>query len=188
MQQQFDVFASEAPDILAVHWGWPMALGAVLVVLGVLAIWHARAATLIYVRVLGALLLFAAVAVIVFAVLLTGYWTEFFIHVLWAGLVMVVGLMLLTRPSIGAIALTMLLAVYFTASGMLAIGFALSAHIDNLWLYIFEGIVSIVIGILLWTGRPFSGMWAIGTFVGIDLLLRGSAIFALGLSLRAISE
>ena len=41
---------------------------------------------------------------------------------------------------------------------------------------------------LLWAGWPFSGLWAIGTFIGVDLLLKGSAIVALGLSLRAISE
>ena len=47
--------------------------------------------------------------------------------------------------------------------------------------------MSIAVGLMLWSGRPFSSMWAIGTLVGIDLLFRGSAIFFLGLSLRAIS-
>jgi uncharacterized membrane protein HdeD (DUF308 family) len=188
MPRQFDVFIAETPDVLAVHWGWPIALGALLMALGVLAIWHARAATLIYVRFLGALLLFAALAVLVFAFSLTGYWAAFFVQVLWAILVAVVGLMLLTRPAVGAVALTMLLAIYFIAAGMLTIGFALSAHLENLWLYLFQGVVSTTIGLLLWIGRPFSGMWAIGTFVGIDLFLRGTGIVALGLALRALGK
>ena len=49
------------------------------------------------------------------------------------------------------------------------------------------GLFSLFLGALLRLGWPISGLWAIGTFVGVDLLLRGCAIFALGLSLRAIS-
>ena len=50
-----------------------------------------------------------------------------------------------------------------------------------------EGLVSAVLGCLLLGGWPFSGLWAIGLFIGIDLILKGSSIVALGLSLRAIS-
>ena len=188
MQKQFDIFVAEAPDVLAVHWGWPIALGVSLALLGVIAIWQARAATMIVVRLLGALLLLSALAVLLFAFSLAGYWAEFFVHVLWAGLGAIVGLIMLTRPVVSAGALTMMLAVYFAANGMLTIGFALSAHVDNAWLYVMEGIVSLALGVLLWAGWPFSGLWAIGTFIGVDLLLKGSAIVALGLSLRAISE
>lgn len=188
MQKQFDIFVTEAPDVLAVHWGWPIALGVALAVLGIVAIWQAKAATMIVVRLLGALLLLGALAVLLFAFSVAGYWNEFFVHVLWAGLGAIAGLIMLTRPVVSAAAITMMLAVYFSANGMLTIGFALSAHIENAWLYVMEGIVSLVLGVLLWAGWPFSGLWAIGTFIGIDLLLKGSAIVALGLSLRAISE
>lgn len=187
MQRQFELFVGEAPDILAVHWGWPMALGAVLVILGVIAIWHATAATMLSVRILGALLLLSGISVLFFAFSFAGFWTEFFVHVLWAVLIVIVGMMLITRPAIGAVAITTLLSIYFIVSGILGVSFALSAHVDNLWLYLLEGAVSVVIGMLLWTGRPFSSMWAIGTLVGIDLVLRGSAIVVLGLALRSIS-
>jgi uncharacterized membrane protein HdeD (DUF308 family) len=188
MQRQFDIFIDEAPDILAVHWGWPIALGLGLVALGIIAIWRARAATTIFVRFLGALVLVSAASVLLFAFSLTGYWIAFVAHVLWAILVAIVGLILLFRPNTSAEAITLMIAFYFIASGLLTIGFSLFAHVDGAWLYAMEGLVSAALGILVLAGWPFSGTWVIGTFIGINLLFKGSAIIALGLSLRAISE
>jgi len=34
MQRQFDIFINEAPDVLTVHWGWVIALGLLVGVLG----------------------------------------------------------------------------------------------------------------------------------------------------------
>lgn len=187
MQKQFDVFTLEAPDVLAVHWGYVLALGALLVVIGLLAIWKAREATNIYVRFLGFLILLSAIAVFGFSFSFTGYWTEFFVHVIWAVIVGIVGLILLLRPMASAEAITLVLAFYFIVGGLVTIGFALFGRVDNLWMYLSEGLISLFLGALLLLGWPISGLWAIGTFVGVDLLLRGAAIFALGLSLRAIS-
>ena len=145
MHRQFDIFVGEAPDVLAVHWGWLIALGVGLVVLGFIAIWRARAATLISVGFLGVLLLVSAVAVLAFAFSLAGYWTDFFIHVLWAVLLGIIGLILVTRPAISAEAITLVIAFYFISTGLLGIGFALSSHIESVWLYVFDGLVSAVL-------------------------------------------
>lgn len=188
MQRQFDVFVSEAPDVLAVHWGWVVALGILIGALGVLAILRARTATVIAVGFLGVLLVVSAVAIFLFAFSAAGYWTDFFVHVLWAALVFVVGVMLLTRPATSAEALTLLFSFYFIAEGLLIIGFALTSHVENLWLYLTQGFFALVLGGLLLSGWPFTGMWAIGVFVGADLLFKGGAIVALGFALRSISE
>jgi uncharacterized membrane protein HdeD (DUF308 family) len=188
MQRQFDIFVNEAPDVLAVHWGWVVALGFLVGVLGLVAIWRARTATLLYVGFIGVLLLVSAVAVLIFAFSLTGYWTDFFVHVLWAVLLAIVGLILVTRPGISAEAITLMIALYLIATGLLGIGFAFSAHIESLWLYVFQGLASVFLGALLLVGWPLSGIFAIGLFLGVDLMLKGGSIIALGLKLRAISE
>ena len=187
MTRQFDVFMLEAPDVLAVHWGWPILLGCLIALIGIVAIWKANAATILSVGLLGALALTGAVAVLFFSFTLAGLWTEFFVHVLWAVVLGAAGLIMLTRPTVGAEAITLVIALYFLVSGIMTIGFALSARVDNLWIYLGEGAINTVLGLILLVGWPFTGLWAIGTFIGIDLLLKGSAIIALGLSLRAIS-
>jgi uncharacterized membrane protein HdeD (DUF308 family) len=188
MTRQFDVFMMEAPDVLAVHWGWPIALGCVVALIGVVAIWKANAATLLSVGFLGAIALTGAVAVLFFSFTFAGLWTEFFVHVLWAVVLGVAGLIMLLRPSVGAEAITLLVALYFLISGIMIVGFAVSARVDNLWIYLGEGVINAILGLVLLAGWPVSGLWAIGVFIGVDLVVKGSAIIALGLSLRAISE
>jgi uncharacterized membrane protein HdeD (DUF308 family) len=69
----------------------------------------------------------------------------------------IVGLIMLFRPEAGADAITLMLAVYFLISGTLTIGFALSARVDNLWIYLGEGLVNAVLGLILLRGWPVSG-------------------------------
>jgi uncharacterized membrane protein HdeD (DUF308 family) len=187
MQQQFDVFVAQAPSDLTTHWGWLVALGVGLAVLGAITIWWARTATLVYMVFLGALLLVIAFAIFIFAFSFAGYWTAFFIHVLWAILLAIIGFILVTRPAVSAEAITLVIAFYFLVTGVVAIGFALSSHIQGQWLYVFDGLVSVGLGGLLLAGWPVTGLWAIGLFIGIDLILKGGAIVALGLSLRGIA-
>jgi uncharacterized membrane protein HdeD (DUF308 family) len=188
MSRQLEIFVKEAPGALNLHWGWLVALGGVLAFLGILAIWRARAATLIYVGFLGAVLLVGSVAVLVFAFTLTGYWADFFIHVLWAFLLAVIGFVLLTRPTLSAEAITLAISFYLITAGVLYIGYALMSHIQGEWYYAFEGLVSAFLGVLLLVGWPITGFFAIGLFIGIDLLMKGAAIVALGLRLRGLAQ
>jgi uncharacterized membrane protein HdeD (DUF308 family) len=188
MQRQFDIFVAQAPSGLSVHWGWIVALGLGLAILGALAIWRARTATLVYVVFLGALLLAAALAVFVVAFSFTGYWTAFFFHILWAVLLAITGFILVTRPAVSAEAITLVMAFFFLVSGIVSIGFALFSHAEGQWLSVFDGAVSVALGALLLSGWPVTGLWAIGLFVGVDLILRGAAITALGLGLRSMTQ
>jgi uncharacterized membrane protein HdeD (DUF308 family) len=188
MQRQFDVFVSEAPDLLAIHWGWVVALGVLIGALGILAIVRARAATVVAVGFLGVILITSAVAIFLFAIAAAGFWTDFAIHLLWAALVFVIGVMLLTRPMVGAETLALLAAFYFIVEGILILGFAYASHIDNFWIYATQGVLALMLGGFLLSGWPFTGAWLIGTLLGVDLLFKGWGLIALGLALRAISE
>jgi uncharacterized membrane protein HdeD (DUF308 family) len=45
---------------------------------------------------------------------------------------------------------------------------------------LFGGIVSVILGALIWSNWPLSGAWAVGVVVGIRLISRGWAMIALG--------
>jgi uncharacterized membrane protein HdeD (DUF308 family) len=187
MQKQFDVFVTQTPPDLAAHWFWLVALGVALAILGLLAMWRARAASVISVQVLGAIFCLSAFSTLAFAFLTTGYWTQFFVHVLWAFLLGLTGIVLLTQPRVGAESITLLMGFYFLVSGFGEIFFALSSHIQGEALHAIDGVISLILGFLLILGWPLSGLWAVGVFVGVALLLRGASIAALGLFLRHVA-
>ncbi len=52
-----------------------------------------------------------------------------------------------------------------------------------LWLLI-SGVISLVLGWLIWMQWPISGMWAVGVLVGVNLLSTGIALVSLASTLR----
>jgi uncharacterized membrane protein HdeD (DUF308 family) len=182
--EQVDIFVAEAPGHLVANWGWFIALGIGLIILGTLAIWRARTATLLYVTFLGVVFLIASLALLVFTFSLTGQWSGFFLHLLWAILLGVIGLILVTRPSISAEAITLFLAFYLLTTGLIGIAFALYTHVQGEGFYVLEGLASAILGALLLAGWPVTGLFAIGLFVGIAFVFRGISLVALALTLR----
>jgi uncharacterized membrane protein HdeD (DUF308 family) len=48
------------------------------------------------------------------------------------------------------------------------------------------GLISVVLGILLFLSLPWSGFWLLGTLVAIELLVQGAIWVQFGLSLRRL--
>ncbi len=186
MPQQLDVFVAQPSPTLIANWYWVLALGVGLMLLGVLAVWRARTATLVYMTFLGTVLLVAALVLFTFTFSLAGNWSGFFLHLLWAILLGVTGLILVTRPATSAEAVTLFLSFYLIVTGLLGIAFALVSHIRGEGLYVLEGLISAILGGMLLAGWPVTGLFAIGLFVGIALIVRGGALIAVALSLKSL--
>jgi uncharacterized membrane protein HdeD (DUF308 family) len=78
------------------------------------------------------------------------------------------------QPGAGLSALTLMLAGYFVAQGILEIIAAFGARPAAGWGWLlFGGVVSLVLGGMVWRQFPLSGLWAVGTLVGARLLVSG---------------
>lgn len=154
--------------------GWSAAMGFLLIVLGISAMLLPMAATLIVIRLLGWVLIFAAIAQAVEAFQTRGE-SGTFARVLLAVLYAVLGGMLLRRPVSGAIAATAIIATLFIVDGIIELGIAFrlrGSPRGRGWL-LAGGILSIALGIMIWRGFPLSAIWVIGLFVGIRLVFKG---------------
>lgn len=167
------------------HWKWLLFLGILLVILGIIAFADAVAITVISMLLFGWVLLIAGIieGVQAFRHRRSGH---LLLHALNAVLAIVVGIMLLTHPVAGALVMTLLLAAYFTVAGLFRIIAAFSLRIPG-WGWMFgNGIITLILGILIWLQWPFSALWIIGLFIGIDLIFTGWSQIMLATAIRSL--
>lgn len=102
------------------------------------------------------------------------------VRIAWSLLTLAAGLFLLVNPDKGARALTIILIIYFLASGAirLAAAFGQRGIRGAGWLGL-SGALSLIIGLIFWVDYPQSADWAIGLLVGIDLIFAGWTLILL---------
>jgi uncharacterized membrane protein HdeD (DUF308 family) len=99
-----------------------------------------------------------------------GYW----MLILSSLFAMIFGVLLVFRPLEGVIALTAIMAFYFLAEGIVKILFALQLRAFSHWGWIlFNGLCSIAISFIVFSGWPLSSMWFIGVLLGVYLIMNG---------------
>jgi uncharacterized membrane protein HdeD (DUF308 family) len=162
-----------------------LVVGVLLILVGVVAMsswFNATVATVIFV---GSLLLVGGVMEVVNAFWATS-WRGFWIHQLFGILYLVMGLFLVRRPEKGAEFFTLMIAAAFVIGGLFRIVAALT-HRFHGWVWVLlNGVVTLVLGILIWQEWPESAVWVIGLFVGIDLVFAGMSWVMTALSVRGV--
>jgi uncharacterized membrane protein HdeD (DUF308 family) len=115
-----------------------------------------------------------------------GRWSGTLIHLLIGVLYVVVGLMIIEQPENSAIQLTLIIAIFLMISGVFRVVSALSERFTGWGWVLLNGSVTLLLGLLIYKQWPFSGLWVIGMFIGIDLILNGWAWIMLSLGIRKI--
>ena len=171
---------------MAQHWGWFLALGIALALLGILAIIRSFAATVASMLFFGWLLIFGGIIEFVDA-FLVGHWAGVFLHLLAAIFLILTGILFVARPLLSAEVVTLVMAFFFLAGGLFQIVSSLWFHVQGWGWQLFDGLISMLLGGLLLAQWPVSGLWVIGFFVGIHLLMVGIGWVSLSLTLRKIA-
>ncbi len=187
MSESKSIFGSIAAGIDEIHdsWGWFVALGIALVVLGAVCIVSNVAATLATVLVFGWLLLIGGVFALIQA-FRTRTWSGFFLCLLSALLRGFTGYLLIRYPLAGEMSLTLILASFFIVGGTFrAIGAGALQFPQWGWA-VLSGIISVALGVMLLVQLPVSSLWFIGLAIGIDFIFDGGAFIALGSALRRV--
>lgn len=165
------------------NWGWYLLLGIVLIVLGSAALIFDFATTVVSVVFFGWLLVISGIVQVVQSFQVRA-WGGFFLHLLQGILEVVVGFMLVSAPVQGALLVTLLAAAYLLVGGLFRIGAALAMGFQGSGWVAFSGLISFILGLMLWRQWPYSGFWFIGMCVGIDLIFNGWSWVAFALACR----
>lgn len=161
-----------------------MVWGILMFVCGILAIALPRLSSIEIVIVLSWLILIAGVWHIIFAFhshSIGGFLWKFLVALLY----IIAGLYLSMNPLLGVISLTLVVAIFLALEGVIEIALYLGLRrLRHSGWILLNGIISLILGILIWKQWPSSSSWVIGTLVGISLIFSGVSRFMLSLAAR----
>ncbi len=168
--------------------GWAIALGILMIIAGLLAIALPFAAGIAANLLIGWLLVFGAWARLIFGWHHRGAGGILW-HVLLGILYFGVGIYLLAHPVRGLLTLTLALAIYLVAEGILEtiLYFHLRPLPGSGWI-LFDGIVTFILGLLVWRTWPSSAEWVIGMLIGISILITGISWLMISMAARSIAS
>ena len=165
------------------HWGRFFVLGLLMSLLGCWAIGAAITTTLLSIVTLGLVFIAAGIIQVVhglWAHQWKGVLYSLFIGVLYG----VIGVLCVVSPAVTAITLTLLIGTAYLVAGLFRITASLMLRCVHWGWLLFNGLVTLVLGLIIVAQWPISGLWVIGLFVGIDILAAGLSLVLLSLSAR----
>lgn len=181
-----EVFMSGLEEVRK-SWGWFLAFGVLLIILGVACVGTAHTATTVSMLILGWLLLFSGVVWLVTA-FWAWNWAGFFFYFLNAIIRSVVGYLLIRHPHAGAEAVTMVIAALLLVEGLFRIGVASMIHFPTWGWTVFTGVCSVVLGFLLLIYWSSTSTFFIGLAIGIDLMLDGAALVGFAAAIHSLPK
>lgn len=167
------------------NWGLYLAAGLALIAIGVVAVAVAVFSTLASMAFLGSALLIAGIVQGVHAFSSSkekGFFPTLLVGILYA----ISGVLILRNPGMTAVMLTFLIAPLFIVAGLFRTIFSLTTQFPQWGWACFSGIVTFAVGIMLWAQWPSSGLWFIGTLVGVEIMMSGISTAAFGMMLRSL--
>jgi uncharacterized membrane protein HdeD (DUF308 family) len=173
-------------DEIKKHYAWSIFMGVITAVLGTFLIAYPLAAATITTLLIGWVLIFAGIAQFVFA-FHSQTIGKFFLKVFSSVLYGIAGIALTFFPLAGVAFLTVLLGILILAYAGVetATAFQLRPLAGWGW-FLFNAAASLLMGILILAGWPSSSVWAIGTLVGVSVLMSGISRIMIAAKIRSV--
>jgi uncharacterized membrane protein HdeD (DUF308 family) len=169
---------------LTQRWGLFVLLGVVSIALGIVAWIDAISVTLASTMIIGVVLLIAGV-VQLFHAFAVRDWSGFLLSLLGGTLYVAGGFLLMREPIGGSIVLTVFIAACLIVSGTTRMLIAARhRNLNGWWIVLGGGAISLLIGVCLYMTLPWSGLWLIGTFIAVELIAAGVGWIQFGMALR----
>jgi uncharacterized membrane protein HdeD (DUF308 family) len=167
------------------NWGWLLFLGILFVVLGIVGLGSLFVLTLAGALLFGVLIVVGGVAQFIEAFKCRG-WKSMILHVVIAILYVVAGVFVLFDPLLASVLLTWVLGIVLIVVGVLRIIMAVQMRSAGGWFIpLLGGLFSIILGVLILAQWPASGLFIIGLFIAIELIINGWTYIFVALAARS---
>ena len=169
---------------IASKWGWFLLLGLVSILAGFFAIAHPWLVTLASVLFIGASLLVGGIFQVIQS-FMTKAWGGAILGMIGGLLSIVAGVLVMQEPVTGSLVITLFLLAVLFVSGLTRIVIAFRHRDLKLWwLLALGGLVSVLVGVLLYLMLPWSSLWILGTLIGVELIFQGVGWTSFAMDLR----
>ena len=173
---------------VTIKWGWMLALGIIMVILGTIGLGMTFALTIASVWFFGILLLIGGGIQLVDAFMCNG-WKSILWHILIALLYLAGGAVIIWDPVLASATFTLFIAGMLVGTGIFRIIIAFQMRGIPGWVWVLiGGIAAIALGIMIFAQWPVSGLWVIGLFVAIEMLFNGWSQIMIALAAKAASK
>jgi len=177
VQQEFQHLRSD--------WWWLFLLGALLMICGLVALIFPALTSLAAVKVLGVVLIIAGIATVI-AAFWSGKWSGLLVQLLVGILYLAVGFMITEKPLQSIMALTLFMAAFFMVAGGFRFVAALMIRFPYWGWSLLNGIITFLLGLIIYRNLPQSAIWILGLLVGLELFFHGWTWMAISLAIKKI--
>ena len=168
--------------------GWSIALGVLIILLGIIAMMAPMASGVVAVAILGWTAIFGGIAQIVFAFHAHSGGRKI-LEIILGVVYLVAGFYLISHPVAGLLTLTLLLGWMLMGYGILAVVLAFRMRPEHGWGWVlFDAVVTILVGIMILAHWPLNSAWVIGTLFGLSILFRGISRLIVSLAVRKVAS
>jgi uncharacterized membrane protein HdeD (DUF308 family) len=177
---------SEIRQELRQHLGWAIALGILIILMGIIAVAYPLLTGILTTMVFGWVVLFGGICQAIYA-FRTRKAGRFMLKLLLGMLYIVSGLILLFNPVASLAFLTLVLGIAILFQGIFQVILAFQLKPEPGWGWtLFSGMLGIILGILLWNQWPSTVPWLVGLLVAINLLTDGLWVILFSASARQV--
>ncbi|WP_293867854.1 HdeD family acid-resistance protein [uncultured Alsobacter sp.] len=166
------------------RWGWIVGIGIALSLCGLIALGNTVVATFAVVAFAGSMMIVSGIIEIIHGFNMKT-WGRFFLWIVIGLLYVGAGIITVTAAPQAAAILTLLVGAAFVASGLVRIVLAFQMREGTPWIWAaISGLITALLGVMILAQWPFSGLYVLGLFLGVDLLFAGASWVTIGLALR----
>ncbi len=175
----------EGVRALRARWGWIVALGVIFMISGVIALGSVVMATQTAVFVVGIMMIMAGVSEI-FTAFSVKEWGKFFLWLFLGLLYVAAGVVAFNNPLLTSAILTLMLGWALVIGGFVRGYIAWNVRgAGKPWGWVaFSALITLLLGLMIVAKWPYSSVYTLGIFLGVDLLFIGSAWMGVGLALK----
>lgn len=171
-------------DRLRHRWGWFIAIGGLIALLGVAALFLVVSATIASVFAIAIFMIVAGGAEIVMG-FNAHNWARFILWIFGGIAYVVVGAFALAQPLMAAAVFTLVLGTAMVAMGVIRIYVGARLGPGARGPGILAGFITMAVGAVIILGWPANSFIVLGLLLGLDLMFWGASWIVLGLRLRA---